>query len=93
MGLLQKFKSLFKKKEVKQEEIVSDDTLIGGTNIPQPRGELIGNCILCNIAIGSEDNTKDLKGNKVHKRCFKKAQKAIFNGERPESVFPNGGAK
>ena len=49
--------------------------------IPQPQGDLIGQCALCGMAIGSEDRIKDFNGEKVHKRCSKKMQKAFMNGE------------
>ena len=54
--------------------------------IPQPKGELIGQCVFCQLAIGSKDKTREIGGNIVHKRCFKKARKLMFQGLSQEEI-------
>ena len=82
MGILKKIKGLFFKETEKQEEIikpVSQEPL-------QPKGELVGQCALCSLALGSEDSVSKLGVNTVHKRCFKKARKFMFLGLSQEEI-------
>jgi hypothetical protein len=81
MGIIEKIKSFFfaanedAKKKLEQYQSPAESI------IPQPKGNLIGQCPLCLIAIGSDDRVKHFKGELAHKRCVKKAQKAMLNGE------------
>jgi len=81
MGIIEKIKSLFfdanEDAKKKLEKFQAPETSI----IPQPKGDLIGQCPLCLIAIGSDDRVRHFKGEIAHKRCVKKAQKAMLNGE------------
>ena len=54
--------------------------------IPQPKGDLIGQCSLCTLAIGSEDKIRELQGNLVHRRCLKKSKKMVAF-EIPDAPF------
>jgi hypothetical protein len=56
---------------------------------PQPQGNLVGQCALCQLAIGEEDRYMKLpspEGAIAHKRCLKKAKKMAFNGVNPEEM-------
>ena len=93
MNILEKLKSIFKKKEnkeIKEIEKALDDS-INNFNDLAPRGEVIGICALCGLEYGNEDKIKDFNNNKAHKRCVKKATKAILNGNSLEKIFMKGG--
>lgn len=76
MGILNKIKSIFFKEEPKQKvESLTEQPII------QPKGDLVGQCILCGMAVGSDDKTRELSGSICHKRCVKKAQKAMLQGK------------
>lgn len=89
MGLLNKIKGLFFDKEEEKQEIISEHK-----EIIQPKGDLVGICGICQIAIGSGDKTKELNANLVHKRCFKHIKKLMLGGESFENaVNINNGRK
>ena len=79
MGIISKIKSFFF--DVRKDVDKKLEGTPAPVAVPQPKGDLIGQCALCGLAIGSEDRVRDFKGEKVHKRCAKKAQKQFLNGE------------
>jgi hypothetical protein len=87
MGIINKLKSFFFEREDKKEEVQEpkQDEKQESPEL-QPKGELVGQCSLCGLAIGSEDNTRNFNGNIAHKRCVKKATKMFLRGEN----FANG---
>ena len=83
MGIFKKLKNIFFKEE---DENKQEDLEPVQQEVPQPKGELVGQCVLCAMAIGSEDNVSQLGVNTVHKRCFKKARKLMFQGLSQEEI-------
>lgn len=96
MAFLKKIKSFFFE-GVKEPEI--QPLVVAETPqpfIPEQKGETIAQCILCTLDIGSEDRTRDLNGNKVHKRCHKKAISHFLSGKSLEEIaeqIKGGGIK
>ena len=86
MGLIQKIKDFFSKKEEPKEEAPKEQEIVQQT-IPEPKGEIIGPCPLCRFPLGSLDKTKEINGNKVHKRCFKKAIRLTQEGKNLQTEF------
>lgn len=88
MGIFTKLKAFFsaakENADNKLESFKEDKPVELNPAVIQPKGELIGNCILCHMAIGSEDRTKELNGHTCHKRCVKKAVKGMMNGKNLE---------
>jgi hypothetical protein len=82
MGIFKKLKNIFFKEEEETKEIQE----YVPQEVPQPKGELVGQCALCAMAIGAEDNVSQLGTNTVHKRCFKKARKLMFQGLSQEDI-------
>lgn len=81
------FKKLLGLKEKSEEEVKQEEVQQAFT---QPKGNLVGQCLFCQLAIGDEDAYSKLprpEGAIVHKRCVKKAQRAALNGENPEKIF------
>lgn len=80
------FRKLFGLKEKPVEEVQEEQV----QEFPQPKGNLIGQCLFCQLAIGEEDVWRKLpkpEGAIAHKKCIKKAQKAAFSGQNPEAIF------
>ena len=82
------FKRLFfgeKKEEVKEEQpIIIDNTT------PESR-EVLENCFLCQKPIFIGDRYKEVNGNKLHKSCAKKLNRAVLSGQNPEELFNGEG--
>ena len=81
MGFFRKLLGLKEKPVEVQEEQVKE--------FPQPQGNLVGQCALCTLAVGSEDRYMKLPsppGAIAHKKCIKKSQKMMFNGVNPEEM-------
>lgn len=81
MSFLDKIKSFFSKKENQVETV----------EVQQVPETQIANCFLCQEPILEGDRTKEVpigeeKG-LVHKRCFKKTQKAVLAGQNPQEVW------
>ena len=79
------FKMILGIKE-KPEEIAAE---VAQQQFQQPRGNLIGQCLFCQLAIGDEDRYMKLpkpEGALAHKRCIKKSQQMIFQGVNPEEI-------
>lgn len=76
MTFLDKLKSFFKKQP--QVETVE---------VQKAPESPLGACILCQEPILESDRVKEINGSPVHKRCFKKTQKAIMQGQRAEDVW------
>ena len=83
MSILSKIKDFFfeakKNADAKVEAFKNPQPEV--SLVPQPKGDLIGQCGLCQLAIGSEDRIREFQGEKCHKRCVKAAQKKFLRGE------------
>ena len=84
MGVFKKLRDVFFKEE---EENRQESLEPIKQEVPQPKGELVGQCALCSMAIGSEDNVSQLGQHTVHKRCFKKCRKLMFQGISQEEII------
>lgn len=89
MEFINKIKEFFLAAKRNADEKFDNAQKEEGPGFPQPKGELIGQCALCSLAIGSEDKIRDFNGYKAHKRCVKKAIKAQLGGQNAESIFSN----
>lgn len=79
VGILKKLKSLFKKEEVKEEPKVEEKPV-------EPDREVLANCFLCQEPIYVDERCREFNNSKVHKRCSKKAIKAMYNGQKIEDI-------
>lgn len=43
-------------------------------------------CELCGVMLYDQDKIRELAGNKVHRRCLKKAKKKVMRGENIETL-------
>lgn len=86
------FKKLLGLKEA--EPVVVSEHEQRVEEMQQPKGNLIGQCALCQLAIGEDDVYRNLPkpdGAIAHKKCIKKAQRAAFSGQNPQTVFADKG--
>lgn len=78
MSILNKIKSFFFEEKKQEQEII--EVPVQEPNTVQVK-TIIEHCIICGHPIYEDERYRDFNGHKAHKRCFKRTQRALLNGE------------